>query len=236
MHRGYIKLWRKIRDNPRMHDSDYMAAWAWCLIEATYCQKKSIFGGKEIELQPGQFTTGRRQFSELSGIQESKLERIFICFVNNGQIEQQTSNTNRLISICNWKEYQDIEQQMNNNRTTDEQQVNTLKELKKEKKEKNKDKTSMEFIIPDHLKEIWPFYLEMRKLIKKPATINAQESIIQKLEKLAPGRPEDQVKIVQQSIDNSWQGVFELKQNVFNKPNNATIRPRESILSGVHRE
>lgn len=94
----------------------------------------------------------------------------------------------------------------------------------------------MEFIIPDHLKEIWPFYLEMRKLIKKPATINAQESIIQKLEKLAPGRPEDQVKIVQQSIDNSWQGVFELKQNVFNKPNNATIRPRESILSGVHRE
>lgn len=197
-----------------MHDPDYMAAWAWCLIEATYCSKKSIFGGKEIELQPGQFTTGRRQFSQLSGIQESKLERIFICFVNNGQIEQQTSNINRLITICNWKEYQEVEQQMNNKRTTDEQQVNTPKEVKNKKNEKNK--ISM-VEIPSHLKQIWPFYLEMRNKIRKPATEFAQENIIKTLETMAPGRHEDQVKIVQQSIDNSWQGFFELKQNIISK-------------------
>lgn len=134
MHRGYIKLWRKIRDNPRLHDPDYLSVWIWCLLEATYSERKSILGGKEIDLKPGQFTTGRRQFSELCGVQESKLERILTCFVNIGQIEQQSTNTNRLISITNWKEYQDNEQQMNNKRTTDEQQVNTPKEGKKDKK------------------------------------------------------------------------------------------------------
>lgn len=134
MHRGYIKLWRKMRDNPRLHDPDYLSVWIWCLLEATYSERKSILGGKEIDLKPGQFTTGRRQFSELCGVQESKLERILTCFVNIGQIEQQTTSTNRLISISNWKDYQENEQQVNNKRTTDEQQVNTPKELKKEKK------------------------------------------------------------------------------------------------------
>lgn len=47
------------------------------------------------------------------------------------QIEQQTSTKNRLITIINWNEYQQseqqIEQQVNSNRTTSEQQVNTNK-------------------------------------------------------------------------------------------------------------
>ena len=50
------------------------------------------------------------------------------------QIEQQTSNENRLITILNWDDYQKsellIEQQVNNERTTSEQQVNTNKNVK----------------------------------------------------------------------------------------------------------
>jgi hypothetical protein len=153
MHRGYIKLWRKIRDNPRLHDPDYLSVWIWCLLEATYSDRKSILGGKEINLKPGQFTTGRRQFSELCGVQESKLERILTCFVNIHQIEQQTTNTNRLISICNWGDYQENKQQVNNNRTTNEQQVNTPKECKKEKK------SDIAFVSPS-LEEVKQFFFE----------------------------------------------------------------------------
>lgn len=113
---------------------------------------------------------------------------------------------------------------------------NTIKESKvkenkeKEIKEKKENKTPL--VIPSHLLEIWPHYLEMRKLIKKPATENAQDGIIKDLEKLAPGNLENQVKIVQQSINNSWQGVFELKE----RASTSTQRTRESILSGVNRE
>lgn len=57
------------------------------------------------------------------------------------QIEQQKSSKNRLISIANWIDYQDseqqIEQQLNNDRTTTEQRLNTLQECKERKERKN---------------------------------------------------------------------------------------------------
>ena len=41
-----------------------------------------------------------------------------------------------IITICNWDEYQQDEQQVNNRRTTDEQQVNTDKNVKNDKNDK----------------------------------------------------------------------------------------------------
>jgi hypothetical protein len=68
-------------------------------------------------------------------------------------------------------------------------------------------------VIPEHLKEIWPKFIEMRKLIKKPATDFAQENIIAKLERLAPDDAHKQKLIVLQSIESSWSGVFEIKSD-----------------------
>jgi hypothetical protein len=78
------------------------------------------------------------------------------------------------------------------------------------KEKEIKYKTSID--IPDHLKEIWPEFLKMRKLIKKPATEKAQENIIKKLFELSQDY-EMQIKILNQSISNSWQGIFPIKEN-----------------------
>jgi uncharacterized protein YdaU (DUF1376 family) len=75
-------------------------------------------------------------------------------------------------------------------------------------KDKNKDKNKIE--IPDHLKEIWHRFLEMRKTLRKAPTQYAQELLIKKLYKLSPNA-ETQIKIIQQSIENSYQGLFPLK-------------------------
>jgi len=126
-------VFRKIRDNPRLNDPEYLALWIWLLTEANWQPKKEILGGKTIECQPGQFTTGRKQLSKLSGINESKIERLLNLMEIEQQIEQQKTSTNRLITITNWKDYQQneqqIEQQVNNDQTTIEQQVNTPKEV-----------------------------------------------------------------------------------------------------------
>lgn len=141
MHRGYLKLWRKIRDNPRMRDPHYLAVWITLLTEAAYKDRDVVFGGKRITLKPGQLITGRRQIAENTGVQESKVERILTLLKNEQQIEQRTSSINRLITITNWHIYQDgeqrIEQQVNNDRTTSEQRVNTPEELKNYKNDKN---------------------------------------------------------------------------------------------------
>lgn len=140
---GYIKLYRKILENPVVtKDSDFFAVWSYLLLNASHNNFDVMFEGKKITLNPGQLITGRKSIhSFFSNISESKIQRILKVLENEHQIEQQTTPRNRLITIVNWNEYQQSEQQdeqqVNNKRTTNEQQVNTTKNVKKVKKVKN---------------------------------------------------------------------------------------------------
>ena len=132
---GWIKIHRKLLDNPIISkDSDYLSVWIYLLLNATHKEIPALFKGKRIILQPGQLITGRKSISSQLKISESKIYRIINEYKSEHQIEQQTSNKNSLITILNWNRYQQNEQQnetqMNNKRTTTEQQVNTNKNVK----------------------------------------------------------------------------------------------------------
>lgn len=88
--------------------------------------------------------------------------------------------------------------------------------MENENENRNKDKNRDEIEIPDHLKEVWPDFLKMRKLIKKPATERAQKNIISKLYKLSE-YSEVQIEIIEQSIRNSWQDIYPLKDGSRNR-------------------
>lgn len=78
--------------------------------------------------------------------------------------------------------------------------------------------------LPDWLpKSTWADYLEMRKRIKKPATLAAQKLLLGTLAKLRTAGHDPQL-VLEQSIVGSWQGLFELKAR-----SNATGKP-----SGTH--
>jgi len=127
---GWISLHRKLAEKSfYSKDSEKVHLWIHLLLKANHKGKEEFFDGKIIHCNPGQFTTGRKQLSSETGISESKIQRILKYFEKiEQQIEQQTSNKNRLITIVRWDEYQknehQIEQQVNNKRTTSEQQVN----------------------------------------------------------------------------------------------------------------
>lgn len=133
---GWLKLHRSIMDKAYYKkDSEKVHLWIHILISASHSGREEMFAGKPIFCNPGQFTTGRNQLSLLTGINNSKIERILTYFEKTEhQIEQQKSNVNRLITVLNWDKYQlteqRIEQQVNNDRTTTEQQLNTLIECK----------------------------------------------------------------------------------------------------------
>lgn len=55
-------------------------------------------------------------------------------------------------------------------------------------------------------------FAEMRKKIKKPLTNRALQIIINKLSTLSNGNVDIAIEILENSIANSWQGVFPLKQ------------------------
>lgn len=54
-------------------------------------------------------------------------------------------------------------------------------------------------------------FIKMRKLIKKPLTDRALTNIISRLKGLSRGDSVMADKILNQSIDNAWQGIYELK-------------------------
>ena len=61
-------------------------------------------------------------------------------------------------------------------------------------------------------------FRDMRTKIKKPITPRAEQMIINELMKLSGGDPIIAEKILDQSIMNSWQGVFPLKEKPEKKP------------------
>jgi len=64
----------------------------------------------------------------------------------------------------------------------------------------------------DNFKKAWKDFKTMRKKIRKTMTERAEELIIKKLDKLSNSE-EKQIAILNQSIMNSWQGVFPLKED-----------------------
>ena len=142
--KGYIKLYRSMLENPLLtKDSDYMAIWVYLLLNATHAQITAMFKGEIITLKEGQLITGRKSISKKLNINETKVQRVLKRLENEQQIEQQTSNRKRLVTVVNFKTYQQSEQQseqqVNNKRTTSEQQVNTNKNVKNVKNVKKRD-------------------------------------------------------------------------------------------------
>ncbi len=139
---GWVKFHRKMLENPIIcKDAETFAIWGYLLLSATHKEYTEWFGGKKIALKPGQLIVGRKKIAEVLRVSESKVQRTLKRFEDEHQIEQQTSNANRLITIVSWESYQyserQTEQPVNSQRTTSEQPVNTyknerMKECKKE--------------------------------------------------------------------------------------------------------
>lgn len=102
------------------------------------------------------------------------------------------------------------------------------KDNNKKKKESSYDSILDERGITGKKRDAVLEYVKMRKFIKKPMTDHALELALNNLEKLASSE-EEQIAILEQSISNSWQGLFPLKKaeivsnnekhNVAHKPN-----------------
>lgn len=127
MNQGWIKIHRSIEDKGYYRDSEYIHLWVHLLLKVNHEEKEFLFNGKIIKIKRGQCVTGRKKLSQETGISESKIERILKLFESEQQIEQQTNNRNRIITIKNYNEYQKNEQPVNNKRTASEQPVNTNK-------------------------------------------------------------------------------------------------------------
>lgn len=90
--------------------------------------------------------------------------------------------------------------------------TNLLNNNKKKKKETSIDVLISQYTSNNFLKETIIDFMKMRKSIKKPLTDRALKGILNKLDKLG-STDEIKIKILENSIENCWQGVFPLKSS-----------------------
>ena len=204
-------------DNPVVwKDSDHLAVWIYLLLNATHKDMDVLFKNKRITLKPGQLITGRKSIAKKLDISESKVHRVLKMLEIEQQIEQQTSNKNRLIAIVGWNEYQSceqqIEQQVNNNRTTSEQQVNTNKNIKNDKNDKKEIKPPYpltEFGFSSRMEESIHLWLKYKKEKKDSYTETGFKTLLGKMKKNIDEYGEQAViSLMDESMSNNWKGII----------------------------
>lgn len=117
---GWVKLWRSIENNPRRKDPEWLSVWVDFLTRATHAAHDVVFDGKRRTLLPGQMITGRKSQSIRTGVNPSKIYRIWETLKIEHQIEQLAGVTSSLFTILNWDKYQSSEQQTNSDRAAGE--------------------------------------------------------------------------------------------------------------------
>jgi len=118
MRNGWIKLHRKLLDNPIANKPTYGWLWTTLLLLANHKEHKFLWNKKTIIIKDGQLLTGRKELSQQTGISQTTIERILQTLENGHQIKQYKTTKFRLISIINWTEYQCSDDKADNKRTT----------------------------------------------------------------------------------------------------------------------
>lgn len=149
---GWVKLHRKLWNKAYSNRPAYIALWTYIIANVNHNESEFMWNGQVKRLSPGQIITGIDALSVRTGIPSKTIQRILKFFENEKQIEQQTTNRFRIITVKNWEKYQSSEKQnekqVRNQRETSEKQVRTNKNDKKNKNEKKEREAKIGIFAP----------------------------------------------------------------------------------------
>ena len=156
MDNGWIKLHRKLLENPIFENAFLLQIFIYCLLRANHKDNEMIWNGKTEVIKAGSFITGRVQMAKDLKQKESALYKRLHLLTKLGYIELKSNNKFTLLTIVKYSTYQitnsNEEQQSNNKVTTKEQQSNTNKNDKNDKNDKNRK------FIPPLLQDVKDFF------------------------------------------------------------------------------
>ena len=137
---GWIKLHRKILNNPIFLKPFLFQLFHYCLLKANNTEKKIIWNNKEEVVGKGSFITGRKVMAKDIGQTESATYKRLKVLEKLNMISVKSNNKFSVVKVLNYCVYQakdsEKEQQSNNKVTTKEQQSNTNKNTKEDKEGK----------------------------------------------------------------------------------------------------
>lgn len=134
MHRGFVKLHRKINDWEWKTKPNTVALFIHLILNANHKDKK--WRGKTIKA--GQIVTGRKKLSQNTGLSEQQVRTSLNHLKSTNEVTIESTKEYSIISINNWDIFQGPNQQNPNEQPTSNQPITTSKECKEVKECKEK--------------------------------------------------------------------------------------------------
>ncbi len=194
---GWIKLHRKLLDNPIFDKPELLQLFIYCLLKANHEPQNIIFNGQEIEILAGQFITGRAVMAKDLGQKPITTYKRLKILKNIEILNIESNNRFTLVTVVNYGMYQSEEikrnSKSNNKGTTREQLGNTNKNDKNDKNDKN-IYSSSHMTMAEKLKS---FILSNNPGAKTPDDLSKWAAEFERMERLDKRSPEQIVAVME---------------------------------------
>lgn len=231
---GWIKLDRSITEHwlwtPR-EPFDKRSAWIDLLLMANHEDFKTERKGHIVHRKRGEVNTSVIYLAERWGWSRNKVYRFLELLKEDKMIHTDGTTDGTTITIENYGKWQGQQTASGTTDGTSDGTTDGTTDGTYDKKNKELIKKTKEDIyrdLPQNLKDTLKDFEAMRKKIGKPLSTNrAKTMLLNKLDKLAGDDTDLKVQILEQSIFNSWQGVFPIRDKAYE--NTRIRRKSESV-------
>lgn len=164
MNNGYLKLCRSLLYHRYFQDAEKLRFWIWCLLKASHTKHKVIVGNITLQLEVGQFVTGRKKACKELCISEQHFRTLLKFFSEREQkLTIISTKQYTIIKINKYEGYniseniinQQSNQQLTNDQPTTNQQLTTYNNDNND----NNDNRVLKFV-PPSLEDITKYIRE----------------------------------------------------------------------------
>jgi len=156
METGYIKLFRLLLEWEWYHDANTMRLFIHLLLKANFIDKK----WQGIQIKRGQVLTSLDSLSKELHLSPQQIRTSISKLISTNEITNQSTSSNRLITVVSYDNYQQDNKQDNKQATNEQQTSNkratTTNNDKKEKNDKN-------IIYSIEFETVWKEYPSVRR-------------------------------------------------------------------------
>lgn len=156
-HQWYIKLYRKLLENPISYNIELLWFLSFLLLEVNHTEQDIYKGNQKIHLMPWERIISQRALWERFSISISKVHRFIKILEEEWILEHQWSSSFTIVKLLNWDAYNWIETQTEHKKNTKRTREETKQEWKQWeewKEDISKDIWSTDLLIEEP-KEYW---------------------------------------------------------------------------------
>lgn len=220
MNKGWIKLHRKFLQWEWFDKPEMVQMFIFLLLDANHADKE----WRGIDIKRGQLVTSLANISAKTNLSIRTIRTCIKRLKSTNEIAVRATNKYSIITICNYDDYQDKENESDkqndkqtDNQTTSKRQTNDKQTTTNKNEKNNKNEKKIKEVLEKlDLNPEWKVLVsewlqykkERRESYKSERGIKA---FVTKLKNLSGDNVAVAKKITEQSFANNWAGIFELK-------------------------